>query len=232
MRPIPRPLRFAILAFLPLVFTLVPPFHRFPAANAATMPPLFNSLEESQDDLTYLPQWLSALERHITQDTPEGDCTSPELNQCHLQKWHAFLEEIRNKPRRQQIEAVNSYANKKNYVVDMVNYAAEDYWAIPKEFLYNGGDCEDFAITKFFSLRWLGYLDNDIRLLIIQDTNLHIQHAILMVLDQGKLLVLDNQSQEVVAQEKIRHYVPLYSLNEKQWWVHVPPNQPITDHTP
>lgn len=189
------------------------------------MPPLFNTLEEAQDDMTFLPQWLNVLERHITEDVPDGKCTDTLFNQCHLERWLDFLEKIKTLPRRQQIEAVNRYANEKKYVVDMANYATEDYWAIAKEFLYHGGDCEDFAITKFFSLRWLGYRDDDIRLLILQDTNLRIQHAVLMVLDRGELLVLDNQSQEVVPQNTIRHYVPLYSLNEKQWWVHVPPTR-------
>lgn len=225
MRSLSRPLRFAIRAHLLLIVALSFICHNFSAASAATMPPLFHTLEEQQDDMTYLPQWLSALERHITDDVPEGECTEPLLNQCHLRQWRDFLERIKDKPRRQQIEAVNRYSNEKKYVVDMTNYAVEDYWAIPKEFLYHGGDCEDFAITKFFSLRWLGYRDEDIRLLILQDTNLRIQHAVLMVLDRGELLVLDNQSQEVVPQEKIRHYVPLYSLNEKKWWVHVPPTR-------
>lgn len=223
MRSFSRPLRFAILGYLPLVVALSLPLALLPTANAASMPPLFNTLEEPQDDMTFLPQWLKALERHITEDAPEGDCTDPNFNQCHLQKWHNFLKKIKDKPKRQQIAEVNRYANEKKYVMDMANYGVEDYWAIPKEFLYHGGDCEDFAITKFFSLRWLGYHDDDIRLLILQDTNLRIQHAVLMVLDRGELLVLDNQSHEVLPQNQIRHYVPLYSLNEKQWWVHVPP---------
>jgi len=187
------------------------------------MPPLFSTLEEPQQDLSYLPHWLKALERHLTQDAPEGDCSEPAFNQCHLRNWYDFLSQIKGQPRRQQLEAVNRYANEKPYVLDMVNYGIDDYWAIPKEFLFHGGDCEDFALTKFFSLRWLGYPDDEIRLLILQDTNLRIQHAVLMVLDHDELLVLDNQSQQVLAQEKVRHYVPLYSLNEHQWWIHVPP---------
>ncbi len=192
------------------------------AQTAANHPLIFNSKEEPQQNMTYIPQWLSALERHITQDVPEGDCTESFFNRCHLKEWYAFLATIKNAPRSQQLDAVNRYANEKSYVLDVDNYGVDDYWAIAREFLYNGGDCEDYAITKFFSLRWLGYNDDDIRLLILQDTNLRVQHAVLVVFDHGDVLVLDNQSQEVLPQEKILHYVPLYSVNEEQWWLHVP----------
>jgi len=173
--------------------------------------------------MQYLPQWLNALERHITQDVPEGNCTESFFNRCHLKEWFAFLATIKSEPRAQQLDAVNRYANKKNYVLDIDNYGVDDYWAIPREFLYNGGDCEDYAITKFFSLRWLGYGPEEIRLLILQDTNLRVQHAVLVVFNRDDVLILDNQSQEVVSQGQIHHYVPLFSLNEKEWWLHVPP---------
>ncbi|MDD5758390.1 MAG: transglutaminase-like cysteine peptidase [Desulfobulbaceae bacterium] len=183
---------------------------------------MFHTSEEAQQTMAYLPQWLNALERHVTQDVPEGQCTDGIFNKCHLKKWRAFLTSIKDKPRAQQLDEVNRYANQKSYVIDMDNYGKEDYWAIAKEFLYNGGDCEDYAITKFFSLRWLGYDADDLRLLILQDTNLRVQHAVLIVFEKGQVLVLDNQSQQVLPQEKILHYVPLYSVNEKQWWLHVP----------
>lgn len=196
-----------------------------PVSGAASAPSIFHTLEESQTNMEYLPQWLSALERHITQDVPEGQCSDGLFNKCHLKNWLAFLEGIRDKPRAQQLDEVNRYANDKAYLIDLDNYSNEDYWAIAKEFLYNGGDCEDYAITKFFSLRWLGYGQDELRLLILQDTNLRIQHAVLVVFDRGQVLVLDNQSQQVMPQEKILHYVPLYSVNEKQWWLHVPPTR-------
>ncbi len=172
--------------------------------------------------MSYLPQWLSAMERHITEDVPDGKCSDSFFNRCHLKHWLAFLQGIKDAPRSKQLQAVNLYANKKSYVLDIDNYGKEDYWAIAKEFLSNGGDCEDYAITKFFSLRWLGYSNDEIRLLILQDTNLRVQHAVLLFFDHNDVLVLDNQTQKILSQHKILHYVPLYSINEKQWWLHIP----------
>lgn len=193
------------------------------AVFAETAPQVFHTSEEAQPTMEFLPQWLNALERHVVEDAPEGQCSEGLFNKCHLNNWLAFLSSIKGKPRAQQLEAVNRYANQKLYVIDLANYGKEDYWAIAKEFLYNGGDCEDYAISKFFSLRWLGYDADALRLLILQDTNLRVQHAVLIVFEKGQVLVLDNQSQQVLPQEKILHYVPLYSVNEKQWWLHVPP---------
>lgn len=215
-------------SFRPYIFLLLAQFFLFAnvtALSAAEVPQIFHTLEVAQDSMEYLPQWLAALERHVILDVPEGQCADGLFNSCHLKNWLAFLASLKDKSREQQLDEVNRYANQKSYVIDLDNYGAEDYWAIAKEFLYNGGDCEDYAITKLFSLRWLGYSSNDLRLLIVQDTNLRVQHAVLVVFEKGQVLVLDNQSQQVLSQEKILHYVPLYSVNEKQWWLHVPPTR-------
>jgi len=99
---------------------------------------------------------------------------------------------------------------------------AEDYWAVAREFLYNDGDCEDYAITKLFSLRWLDFSPAELRIVVLQDTNLRVPHAVLAVADQNDILILDNQIQEVVSHQAIVHYLPVYSINEQHWWMHLP----------
>jgi predicted transglutaminase-like cysteine proteinase len=218
-----KTLPFRASQFFCLSFCFLAVFVALSTTVQASNPPrIFNTKAEDQHDMSYLPQWLSALERHITEDVPQGDCTDSFFNRCHLNNWLAFLQSIKNSPRSEQLTKVNLYANKMDYVLDIDNYGKDDYWAIAKEFLSNGGDCEDYAITKFFSLRWLGYSNDKIRLLILQDTNLRVQHAVLLVFNHGDVLVLDNQTQEILSQRNILHYVPLYSVNEKQWWLHIP----------
>lgn len=192
------------------------------AYGASSFSSLFGYTSEPQDTLHYLPQWLTVLERHLIEDVPEGNCTDSFFNRCHLKNWLQFLETIKTKPLLEQINEVNLYANQKTYILDMANYGKEDYWAIAKEFLYNGGDCEDYAITKFFSLRWLGFDTDSIRIVILQDTNLRVAHAVLGVEYNNDVLILDNQTQQVVSHKAIVHYLPLYSINEKKWWLHLP----------
>ncbi len=56
-----------------------------------------------------------------------------------------------------QIQAVNQFLNQWQYKTDEQNYGQRDYWAAPLEFLRRSGDCEDYAIVKYVSLRQLGF---------------------------------------------------------------------------
>jgi len=53
---------------------------------------------------------------------------------------------------------------------------------------------------------------------VLIDTNLKVPHAILYVIEKDKMLVLDNQFQTVLDSTRIRHYRPIFSLNENGWW--------------
>jgi predicted transglutaminase-like cysteine proteinase len=82
------------------------------------------------------------------------------------------------------------------------------------------GDCEDYAIAKFLSLKRLGWTDDELRVAAVKDLNLNVGHAVLIVYYGGKTWVLDNQIRRVVATASIRHYQPVYSINETSWWRH------------
>jgi predicted transglutaminase-like cysteine proteinase len=121
-----------------------------------------------------------------------------------------------------QIKLVNKYANQKEYILDIENYGIADYWATPKEFLLNSGDCEDYAIIKMLSMKWLGYDLNAMRVVVVQDTNLRVAHAVMAIKNNNDIFILDNQIEEVISHADIFHYVPVYSLNKDNWWMHVP----------
>jgi predicted transglutaminase-like cysteine proteinase len=198
-----------------LALTLAPTAAGFPSN-------LFGYQQSKQPDTRLFGQWIEVLERHLLLDVPEGDCTHKEFNRCHLNDWLAFLSSLRERSRAEQLTAVNRYANQKPYILDIDNYGLEDYWAVAREFLYNSGDCEDYAITKLFSLRWLGFPSGELRIVIVQDTNLRVPHAVLAVADHGDILILDNQIQQVISHQSIVHYSPVYSINEHDWWIHIP----------
>jgi predicted transglutaminase-like cysteine proteinase len=183
---------------------------------------LFGYRETPQAAIDTFPQWVAALERHLLSGLPEGDCEPDRLNRCQLHAWRDYVKTLSGLPRRRQIDAVNAYANRQHYVLDLDNYGLEDYWAIPREFLFNGGDCEDYAIAKLLSLRWLGFDPAELRIVVLQDTNLRVPHAVLAVAAGNDILVLDNQVRQVVRHRDIVHYAPVYSINEQRWWLHMP----------
>lgn len=183
---------------------------------------IFGYQENMRSNLELFPQWLSVLERHIREHAPAGNCETRQLDQCHVERWVAFLQSIQQLPQAQQIIKVNQFANQSEYVLDIENYGVEDYWATPKEFLFNSGDCEDYAIIKMLSLKMLGFDMRKIRLVVLQDTNLRIPHAVLAIEAADDVLIMDNQIEEVVSHRHILHYVPIYALNEDKWWMFLP----------
>lgn len=190
-------------------------------AKPAVYPMLFGTQEIRNENLRPFPKWTGLLDRYFREkDVPEGQCDSAKFNRCHLAEWKALLAKIKNEPEEKQLNIINRRMNEAPYITDMRNYGVEDYWATPKQFLYRDGDCEDYAIAKYMSLRSLGYPPSDMRLVVLQDLNLRIAHAILVVYVDGTGYVLDNQIKQVVDQARIHHYSPYYSINETNWWLH------------
>jgi len=183
---------------------------------------LFAYREVPRSNLKLFPQWLSVLEQHMKEMTPEGLCDARIFNRCHLREWLSFLQSIRHMSTDEQIRKVNGYANNKEYILDIENYGLGDYWATPKQFLQNNGDCEDYAIIKMMSLKQLGFDVNKMRVVVVQDTNQRIAHAVMSIDRRNDILILDNQIEEVISHRDIFHYVPVYSVNENNWWMHLP----------
>jgi predicted transglutaminase-like cysteine proteinase len=184
-------------------------------------PRLFNTVETRSDNLRPFTKWTWMLDRYATERSLEvASCAQPGALRCRPKAWREYLASIEGKPRRQQVELVNAYMNQRAYIEDLPNYGVPDYWATPREFLGKDGDCEDYAIAKYMSLRTLGFADSELRLVVLQDVNLGIPHAVLVVRLDGQALLLDNQIKTVIDQSRVRHYRPYYSINEKSWWLH------------
>jgi predicted transglutaminase-like cysteine proteinase len=118
--------------------------------------------------------------------------------------------------------------NAKRYVSDSDNYGQTDYWATPIEFFQRGGDCEDYAIAKYTALRMLGVPENRLRIAIVQDMQKNIPHAVLIVYTDQGAMVLDNQIKSTISADNVRHYKPIFSINQDAWWLHTKPKSSIT----
>jgi predicted transglutaminase-like cysteine proteinase len=193
------------------------------AASVGGSRPLFGTLEAQSDNITLFPKWTGMLARHATEKPlMEEPCGDRPRRPCELRNWSAFLDSVRPQSRRAQLDAVNRHMNRKRYVIDPTNYGVPDYWATPIQFLHLNGDCEDYAIAKYLSLRDLGFDGDDLRIVVLDDLNLGIAHAVLAVYLDNDIFILDNQIDAVVSADVIRHYRPIYSVNERHWWLHRP----------
>ena len=189
-------------------------------AGAQTYPPLFGTREVRNANIAPFTKWTSMLSRQQPEPQRYGEQCRPRNGRCHVQEWRAQMNQLRSQDPMRQMQAINQWMNRIRYVEDIVNYGMVDYWATPLEFLGHDGDCEDFAIAKYISLRELGFSMNDMRILVLNDLNLRIPHAILIVYLNGRAFVLDNQIAQVVPTDVIRHYQPIFSINEEAWWLH------------
>ena len=184
---------------------------------------LFGTAATRYEGLTPFPKWTGALERYFARrGNLPGDCNESRFNQCHFQRWQDLKAELAGQSPDTQLRRINDFMNRYRYILDPINWGVKDYWASPDQFFAKFGDCEDYAIAKYFSLRALGWPAEMLRIVVLQDLNLNIAHAVLVVEHDGKSLVLDNQIAIVVEQSRIHHYRPIYSVNETGWWRHKP----------
>jgi predicted transglutaminase-like cysteine proteinase len=192
-----------------------------PMEASALTNPFFARHPVSNSNLSAFTKWTSLMPRYEKQKR-EADSECAGNASCSSQTWEKLLAGLQNKPVMAKIAAVNSFFNKAPYVSDQQNFGQEDYWQTPYELMERGGDCEDYAIAKYISLKRLGVPESSMRILIVQDQNLGgIMHALLEVRIGGVPYILDNQAQQVIAAAKIFHYQPIYAINSYVWWAYV-----------
>ncbi len=195
------------------------------AANAAfspvaSYPALFNATERRSGNLDPFTKWTSMFGRF------EKAAYQPR-NQKIIEDWKQDLQAYQGKSLREMAENVNSLINKTEYIEDSNNYGQSDYWATPVEFFTRGGDCEDFAIAKYVSLRALGVPEERMRIAIVQDMRKNIPHAILIVYTEDGAMVLDNQNKRALSTASVDHYKPIFSINRQAWWLHSKPGSTV-----
>jgi predicted transglutaminase-like cysteine proteinase len=128
----------------------------------------------------------------------------------------------------EQLQFVNAFFNNRGSRSDLENYGEEEYWAAPEEFLQRGGDCEDFALAKYLALRYFGWPEKDLWVLLVEKKQEDSHHAALAVRRDGKIFILDNLSRpaHLLLTEKqfMRGFSPLYAINAFGVWRFAPPD--------
>ncbi len=115
------------------------------------------------------------------------------------------------------LAAVNRHYNSFPYQADRAAQRPSDDWASPLSFLQRSGDCEDFAIAKYLTLRLLGVPETKMAVLVMRDAARRSDHAVLVVREGTRLLVLDNL-RELAPLEEYRDYRPLLALTASASW--------------
>lgn len=138
-------------------------------------------------------------------------------------EWKGLIGIAEKQRNLETLQMLNTTVNSYDYIVDSQGWNKNDYWATPKQFLTKGGgDCEDFAITKYMALRDAGWSADNLRITVLKDTQKNELHAVLLVTLNEVEYLMDNQVEAVLPVMHIEHYSPIYSINEVAWWQHQP----------
>lgn len=139
---------------------------------------------------------------------------------ARIDKWERMMWDLVYKSQKEQLLAVNLFFNKLEFRSDLEHWQQEDYWATPIETLAsNGGDCEDFAIAKYFSLRRLGVPAEQMRITYVKALELNEPHMVLTYYsDNGDPLVLDILTNRIKPAEQRKDLLPVYSFNAEGLW--------------
>lgn len=135
--------------------------------------------------------------------------------------WDSFKQGAQGKSGMELLRYVNTFWNRFPYREDITNWGKADYWVWPNLFLKKSGDCEDYAIVKYFTLKELGMDTDKLRIVVLRDTLRRLSHAVLAVYMDNDIVILDNISNAILPQGRLRHYVPQFSFNEKARWAHM-----------
>ncbi|GKT12797.1 MAG: hypothetical protein ISEC1_P1778 [Thiomicrorhabdus sp.] len=139
-----------------------------------------------------------------------------------LQAWQKLVDENINLPEEEKLTNVNKFFNKVRFISDILHWNKKDYWATPVELLStNGGDCEDYTIAKYFTLKALGVSEKKLYLTYVKAIRLNQAHMVLTYFKTPKSIpvVLDNINPRILKATKRRDLVPIYSFNGDGLWL-------------
>ena len=134
-------------------------------------------------------------------------------------RYEAFntkLLELQNSSNKVKLEEINNFFNKVPYVDDIRIWGQKDYWATPLEFLgKDKGDCEDYVIAKYFSLRNLGVEGKKLYFSYVKSVNFKRAHMVLSYFETPYSipLILDSINFKIFPADKRKDLIPVYNFS-------------------
>jgi predicted transglutaminase-like cysteine proteinase len=136
--------------------------------------------------------------------------------------WEKLIQQHHLETDLEKLEKVNAFFNQMGFVDDFLHWGIADYWATPIEFLATGGgDCEDFALAKFFTLIALGVDEDKLNMTYVKALDLNQAHMVVTYFSSvgAEPLVLDNLVDKIEPSSKRSDLLPIYSFNGTGLWL-------------
>lgn len=140
-----------------------------------------------------------------------------------IAEWAALLNTPSQGRIQDTLKQVNQFFNARmSFRDDIVVWKQQDYWATPIEFLRKGaGDCEDFALAKYFTLREMGVPANQLRITYVKALELNQAHMVVTWYSTPTAipLVLDNLKTAILPATQRTDLLPVYAFNGEGLWL-------------
>jgi len=143
------------------------------------------------------------------------------INKFTLSKfksWEKMMNKAKNEKILTKLKLVNDYFNKFKYKSDLENWKKEDYWASPLEFMtLKTGDCEDYAIAKFFTLKRLGIKEKKLSLIYTKLAKTNQSHIVLAYSHKANFvpIILDNINKKLQLSTKRKDLLNMKNIENK-----------------
>ena len=132
----------------------------------------------------------------------------------------------------QQLQTVSAFINQLPGESEPLGYG-EEHWAYPAEFFRRyRGDCKAYAAAKYLALRYLGWPEDELWVVLVFHLSRNEGHAVVAAKRDGQVFILDNLSRPkdlIIANEmQASIYSPVLALNETTVWFFPNANLSIT----
>lgn len=139
------------------------------------------------------------------------------LAKGRIEAWDELIRASEQLPEREKLTVVNRFFNRQlRFADDVAVWRLNDYWATPVEALVKGaGDCEDYSIAKYFTLRRLGVPSERLRITYVKALRQNQAHMVLTYYASPTAdpLVLDNLIGEIRPASQRQDLLPVYAFN-------------------
>lgn len=142
--------------------------------------------------------------------------------------WQKLLQETGTQSAQVKLGRVNDFFNRRiRFRDDQEVWSQSDYWATPMETLgKSAGDCEDFAIAKYFTLLLLNVPDEKLRLIYVQarlggvNSSITQAHMVLAYYPapDAEPVILDNLINDLQPASRRPDLQPVFSFNRQGLW--------------
>lgn len=138
-----------------------------------------------------------------------------------LLDWQDMINYDSSRTVAEKLKKVNDFINQFDFVSDQNHWGQEDYWATPVEFIASrGGDCEDFSVAKYFTLKAMGVPERKLSITYVKALSQDETHMVTTYIERtgAEPLVLDNLVTDILPISQRPDLLPVYSFNDTWLW--------------